>query len=275
MGNTPPPKASDVRQRNLDSDQLKIQHLIEDISLGPENHGMTTSQLRHLIRKRHPDIAWQKIPGRKEAAVKFIVDLENIPRRHGHVDSTRQQQIIKALNHQLKHVHLQQQNLDKQDDKIQVLLQKIHPNVMVQYDAIMQKLNKTQHELNMYKMQIEKLSHMLYTCKEQVQVCKDQVPWEFCMANQDNAQLCFKKMTEKYPDIVPLSTSSMELLNVDVPQANVKKIRIKEGEVKLTTKKKPARDVYVKLPDYEARTKLLATRLQNLENIIKTNVEKN
>ena len=72
---------------------------------------------------------------------------------------------------------------------------------------------------------------------------------------------------EKYPDVVPVSTSSMKQLDVPIPDDAARvRMNTEKMTIRTTKTKEPTRDTYVKLPDLEKTLSKLRERIADLEN---------
>lgn len=263
MGNTPAPRA-----RTLDDDQRRIQHLMEDLTLGPHNHGMHTSRLRRVIKERHPHLTWTQIPGKKKQALNLIVDLENIPHRQSTVHKANRDMVHKILHSQLAHTKSQAHKIQDLNRRLQLTLHRSRPGASDTYlDTVVSALNRSQKELDTHKVALRRMTNLLEDCTERLRKCSDCVPWEACMENKESASSCLEAIREKYPGVVPVSTSTMKQLDVSIPD-DATRVRMNTDKmtIRTTKTKEPTRDTYVKLPDLEKMIAKLTERITDLEN---------
>lgn len=263
MGNTPAP-----RSRALDDDQRRIQHLMEDLTLGPHNNGMHTARLRRVIKERHPHLTWTQIPGKKKQALNLIVDLESIPHRQSMVHRANGDMVRKILHSQLAHTKSQSGRIQDLDRRLQSALHRSHAGASEAYmDAVVSALNRSQKELDTHKLALRRMTQLLEECTERLSKCTDCAPWETCIENKDSASSCLEAIREKYPDVVPVSTSSMKQLDVPIPDGAARvRMNTEKMTIRTTKTKEPTRDTYVKLPDLEKTLNKLRERIADLEN---------
>lgn len=242
MGNSnspPNPMVSSTSPGNIPEldfqTKMALLNLREDSSLIPFNGGLYSNEIVHLIKSRH-GLPHSEIPTRKREAVLKLIDLENIPLRRGTVDRRRRDALRRHLQRQRQHHEKQEQRARRM---FTVLRRQGHSHSHLHLEK---KLDRVVSEL-------EILKEFLSRCDKTLQNCPECVPWEACVESRGEASKCAEAIIKKYPDLIPLSTSTLSAMDV-APPSYLETVRINNNSdarpTKLTV---PTRETFVKVPD--------------------------
>ena len=224
--------------------KMALLNLREDASLIPHNGGLYSNEIVHLIKSRH-GLPHSQIPTRKREAVLKLIDLERIPIRRGTVDRRRRDALRRHLKHQREHQEKQEQRARR---LLQDLRRQGHHHRHLQLE---QKLDRVVSELELVKQ-------FLGRCDKSLRQCPECVPWEACVESRGEASKCAEAIMDKYPDLIPLSTSTLSAMDVE-PPSYMDTVRINsDTEARPTKLTVPTRETFVKVPD-------VATELDEIE----------